>query len=381
MLRSLATLVCFLTYVNVAFAQVERAWLTHKSTDPSRVVVNWETSEPGNSVVHYGPTSSVEHARAIEENVTLHHVGIPPEPRSGACYYSVQTGVHTSPVACFKAYAGDELRVAVIADLQGKPELPGLLKDNVHIVMTAGDNVPNLWEGGDGRMDCTKPYSKLIDAYPELFRTTLFMPVLGNHDKEVRPRGSAPPKEPVYDVNATAFRTFFELPDDEWKWRFDVPRFDVRFIALDLNHISDMGTTWQACHPFAAGSEQSEWYDRLTQRTDRRFVVTLCNEQNANIRAKEGRRWHRMFRRGTICITGFGYFAERAVFEGHPYFNTSLSGRGDRYPDPHSQFLASQDNYILLTFHREPSEMIVDLKALDGTVLDRTRYSGREHSE
>ena len=135
-------------------------------------------------------------------------------------------------------------------------------------------------------------------------------------------------------MNATAFRTFFELPDDEWKWHFDVPGFDVRFIALDLNHISDMGTTWQACHPFAAGSEQFEWYDRLTQRTDRRFVVTLYNEQNASIRAKEGGRWHQMFRRGTICITGFGYFAERAVFEGHPYFNTSVSGRGDRYPDP-----------------------------------------------
>jgi hypothetical protein len=64
------------------------------------------------------------------------------------------------------------------------------------------------------------------------------------------------------------------------------------------------------------------------------------------------------------------------VFEGHPYFNTSVSGRGDRYPDPCSTFLASEDNYILLTFHREPREMIVDLKALDGTILDRTRYIG-----
>ncbi len=184
----------------------------------------------------------------------------------------------------------------------------------------------------------------------------------------------------MYDVNATAFRKFFELPDDEWKWHFDVPGFDVRFIALDLNHISDMGTTWQACHPFAAGSEQFEWYDRLSQRTDRRFVVTFYNEQNASIRSKEGRRWHQMFRRGTASITGFGYFVERAVFEGHPYFNTSVSGRGDRYPDPNSQFLASQDNYILLTFYREP-EMIVDLKALDGTVLDRTRYAGRPRPE
>ena len=64
------------------------------------------------------------------------------------------------------------MRVAVIADLQGKPDLTALLKDNPHILMTAGDNIPNLWEGGNGRQDCTKPYSKLIDAYPELFRTT-----------------------------------------------------------------------------------------------------------------------------------------------------------------------------------------------------------------
>ena len=39
-------------------------------------------------------------------------------------------------------------------------------------------------------------------------------------------------------IDATAFRRFFELPGDEWKWHFDVPDFDVRFIALDLNHIA-----------------------------------------------------------------------------------------------------------------------------------------------
>jgi len=378
MFRVLAVGVCLLMQARVTSGQIERIWLSHRSTEPNRAVVNWETAQPGNSVVHYGTSAAVEHTCAIEENVTLHHVEIPLEPQAQAYYYRVQTGSHTSSVSSFKAYPQDELRVAVIADLQGKPALPGLIKDNVHIVMTAGDNVSNLWQGGNGRKDWTGPYSKLIDAYPGLFRTTVFMPVLGNHDKEIRPRGSAPPKEPVYDVNATAFRTFFDLPDDEWKWHFDVPWFDVRFIALDLNHISDMGTTWQACHPFATGGEQFEWYDRLTQRTDRRFVVTLYNEQNASMRNKEGRRWHQMFRRGTICITGFGYFAERAVFEGHPYLNTSVSGRGDRYPDPQSQFLASEDNYVLLTFHREPPELIVDLKALDGTSLDRTRCTERE---
>jgi hypothetical protein len=130
------------------------------------------------------------------------------------------------------------------------------------------------------------------------------MPVLGNHDKEIRPRGSKPPEEPVYDIDATAFRRFFELPDDEWKWHFDVPSFDLRFVALDLNHISDFGTTWQACHSFKKGSEQFEWYRKVMNDKSRRFVVTIYNERNASIRAKEDGAWHEMFRKGTIAITG-----------------------------------------------------------------------------
>jgi hypothetical protein len=59
------------------------------------------------------------------------------------------------------------------------------------------------------------------------------------------------------------FLHFFELPGEEWKWSFDLPAFDARFIALDLNHISDLGTTWQTCHPFLPGSEQFEWYQQL----------------------------------------------------------------------------------------------------------------------
>jgi hypothetical protein len=354
----------------MASAQVERVWLTHGSPDPTGVVVNWETTQPGNSVVRYGPTPQLGHSRSVDENTALHHVEIPLAPDVVRWYYSVQTGEDRSVVASFKGYPADELRVAVIANLQGTPDLAALVRDDVHILMTAGDNIANLWQDGGG----TRAYSRLIDAYPELFRTTIFMPVLGNHDKEARPRGAAPPEEPVYDVNATAFREFFELPEPEWRWHLDVPSFEVRFLALDLNHITDMGTTWQACHPFAAGSEQFEWYDAVTKQTSSRFIVTLYNEQNAQMRSREGGRWHEMFRRGTACITGFGYFAERAVFEGHPYFNTSVSGRGDRYPDPHSAFLVSADNYVLLTFRRGSGEMIVDLKGLDGTLLDRTRY-------
>lgn len=68
---------------------------------------------------------------------------------------------------------------------------------------------------GIGKKDCTKPYEALIDAYPDLFRSIPFMPVLGNHDREIRPRGMKPPAEAVYDIEATAFCKFFDLPGDK----------------------------------------------------------------------------------------------------------------------------------------------------------------------
>jgi hypothetical protein len=289
----------------------------------------------------------------------------------------VSTGPQRSPEATFKAYPTDELRIAVVANWHGRPGLGAILKDDVHLLLTAGDNIPGLWQrSGTGREDCITPYGELIDAYPALFRSVPFMPALGNHDREIRPRGDKPPAEPVYDVEATAFRRSFELPDDEWKWSFDVPTFDLRIIALDLSHISDQGTTWQTCHPFRRGSLQYEWYHDLMGRPARKFVVKLYNERNSSVREQEGRSWHEMIRRGTLAISGFGHFGERAEVEGFPYLNTSLSGRGDKYPDPGSKFLASEDNYLLLKFIRGSDRVTVELKGLDGTVLDRMSYPG-----
>jgi|GEM_PF-2657605 hypothetical protein len=57
----------------------------------------------------------------------------------------------------------------------------------------------------------------------------------------------------------------------------------------------------------------------------RKFVVTLYNERNESMRAQEQGAWHEMFRKGTIAITGFGYYAERAEVAGFTYYNTSLN--------------------------------------------------------
>jgi len=198
--------------------------------------------------------------------------------------------------------------------------------------MTGGDNISSIWQRcGSGQKDCVTPYEELIDTYPELFRSTPFMPVLGNHDREIRPRGDRPPAEPVYDVDAAAFRRFFELPDDEWKWHFDVPECGVRFVALDFNHISDFGTTWLTCHDFAGDSEQFKWYKTLMGEKPPRFIVTLYNEKNSSIRNQAKGGWHELFLKGTVCITGFGHFAERAEVDGLLYFNTSLNGKCRNY--------------------------------------------------
>lgn len=379
-MRTIAlTTLLTLTACQPGSAEIMRVWLTHRTTDPSKIVVNWETTAPGNSVVRYGLSQSVMETVAVDEAGTLHHVEISLAKRDATYHYRVSTGDQTSANATFKSYPTEVLRVAVVADWQGKPKLDAILRDNVHLLLTVGDNIDCLHRlCGVGVKDCIKPYGELIDRYPELFRSTPFMPVLGNHDREIRPRGPKPPAEPVYDIEATAFRKFFELPGDEWKWHFDAREFGVRFVALDLNHISDMGTTWQTCHPFARDSAQYQWYEELMDGPKPPLVVTLYNERNASVRAQVGGAWGAMLRRGTIAITGFGYFAERAEVDGFTCYNTSLSGKGDKYPDPKSQFLASENSYVLLAFTKKPLKMVVEIKSLEGQVLDRKEFGAGE---
>lgn len=228
--------------------------------------------------------------------------------------------------------------------------------------------------------ETTTAFSKLIGSAPDLFSTTPWLPLLGNHDRELRPRGPKPPPEAVYDVEATAFRSFFALPAPEWHWHFDLPAFGVRFIALDMSHLQDHGTTWQTNHPFDRSSEQFAWYRDLMAARRQPFVVTLYNERNSHVRGLEGGEWGRMIARGSLAITGFGYFAERAEVDGFSYYNTSVSGTGARYADAKSAVLKSEDNFLLLTLRHEPATLRVELKNLNGEVLDQKDFAPRAAS-
>ncbi|WP_298861228.1 FN3 domain-containing metallophosphoesterase family protein [uncultured Gimesia sp.] len=359
----------------VSAEEIQQIWLTHKSHEPDQIVVNWLSKEPGDSVVRFGLSRENMKTIQIKEETTLHHVEIPIAHRDTIYFYSVKTGNQKSAVATFKAYPTDELRVAIVADWQSQPDLSHLMKEDVHLLLTAGDNINNLWQKcGPGERDCITPYVNLISAYPKLFRSTPFMPVLGNHDRQIHPRGKKPPAHAVYDIEAIAFRRFFELPDEEWKWHFEIPEFDVRFIGLDFNHISDFGNSWQTCHAFDQNSAQYRWYDSVTKNVPG-HLVTLYNERNASIRSQLQGGWHRLFLRGTMCVTGFGYYAERAELDGLTYYNTSLGGKGAQYADPHSKFLAGKDGYLMLTCERSSGKLTVEMKSLQGEILDRQIFS------
>ncbi|MDO8543532.1 MAG: metallophosphoesterase [Opitutaceae bacterium] len=350
-------------------ASIERIWLSHSSEEPSHLVVNWQTAKPGNSVVEFGLDAHYGQRVAQEDSVTLHHVEIPLVHQDVVYHYRVSSGEAVTADASFKAYPTTELRVVIIGDWHAKAvDLSAIIKAAPHLLLTAGDNVPSLHEPG---REGLKAFSGLIDCQPALFRSTPFMPILGNHDRELTARGAKPPEHPVYDPEARTYREFFALPGDEWKWHFDVPDFGVRFVALDLSHIQDFGTTWQTCHAYDEQSVQFQWYRQLMDRSNAGYVFTLNNEKQTQIFGRTKGLWHEQFRRGSALVTGFGQFAERAELkEGIPCFNTCIKGDGAAYKDPQSKFFASEDNFLLLTFKRGEPTMTAQLKNLRGDVLD-----------
>lgn len=359
---------------------IETIWLTHATNRPETIVVNWETEAPGDSVVEYGTSKELGKTARSDKPATLHHVEIPLAQRGVDYYYRVRSGDDVSGVSHFKGTPegkpGDELRIAIVGDWGGGgKDVSAIVADDVHLLITAGDNVANLHEKGKQGI---KAYSGLINHYRDLFRTTPFMPILGNHDRELTPRYPKPPDHAVYDIDATAYREFFELPGDEWKWYFDIPEFDVRFIALDLNHISDFGSTWQTCHAWQPDSAQFKWYAETMASTSSAFVFTLMNEKQSAVNGLAKGAWHEHFRHGSALVSGFGYFADRAELAGGlPYFNTCLKGDGTLYLDPKSQFHSQEDNYLLLTFQAGNPVMTVQFKNLRGDVLDMKGISRR----
>lgn len=364
---------CLLVAVVAADPSVTRVWLTPRSADV--VSVSWTTPEAGPSEVDFGPTEELGRTLSVRGDRTRHRVGIPVEgPRT---FYRVRSGAEVSAVRSFGTLRQDgPLRLAVVANWhmtvgrQDPPDLSALIADRPHLLLTAGDNIGSFW-GDCGPTDrgCFLPYDALFDAYPDLFATTLVLPASGNHDREVRGRGKTrPPAEDArYDSSAETFLRVFDTPGGNVFWRLDVPTHRVRVMAADLHHVSDFGTGWQSGRPFDADSPQLTAFERWTDRAPEN-AIALFNEKASTVRGLARKRWGDVLSRVPLAVTGFGHFAEHAESGGTAYVNTSLSGRGDRYPDPTSRWMASADNYLLLTVP-SAGPMRVAVKSVSGETL------------
>lgn len=360
-------------------------WLTYARNVPTHVTVNWATGEPCASVVRYGADEACG-ARIEEQTpVTLHHVEI---PLSGGAplYYRLESGGKVTEAVKVAGLPGEELRVAMVADWGfAGADVSAIVNDDIHLLVTGGDHVAGLHGNGvvgDAAKTNRVAHLRLLGANPALFRHVPVMPVLGNHDREIRPRGKPETlKEPVYEVEATAYRSLFPLPDKGWLWRFEMPAYGVRFVGLDLNHVQDLGTFLQTCHDYRETSEQLAWYRGVMEGPGPRFTLTLNNEKSSVVQSLAKGEWARLMRRGTLTATGFGYFAERAEQDGYPWFNTSLNGKGTVYKDPASRYIASENSYLLFRFRKGGETMRVEIKRLeDGQVLDVSDWPQTRHN-
>ena len=381
MRKCILSFLCVLT-ANLLHAQINHIWITHPKNKSDSVALSWSSREKGDSTVFYGTDKNnlTEKSDKNSEPKNLHHVEIPLDKKDCTYYYYVKTGTQQTPVYSFKSYpsSAGELCVAFVGNIgytrfdKFNP-LENLKKfSDPHLIVSCGDNIPSLHltrnNSAPVPLDDITAFLQLIEKAPAVFRSTIFMPILGNHDKEFRGRFKKRPNLPtcVYDIDSTAYCKFFALPEKEWCWTLNIPQFDLQLVALDLCHLSDVGTGHQACHMFHLGSEQFRWYEKIMANSKSKYLLTLYNSGNRNTRKIFSGIWRPNLEKGSACICGFGYFMECAKMRdnGFTYLNTSLSV-GDPLFDKYNSIYSKQiSGYVLATFNKNKTPMF-DLRSTE----------------
>ncbi len=379
MKTGLLTAALLLLLSSFVMASVERIWMTHQSPDNSKIVISWETTNPGDSVVEFGTSPQLGEMVKMEGSRTLHHVEIPIPQKDVVYHYRVKSGDQVSEIHRFKGYPSKVLRIAVFANLRAdaKVKLDAIRQDDPHLLLSAGDTAMQYQFATQADKEATKSHSTAIDTQADLFRSTPLMVSLGNLDRKIRPNGLSL-EEPGYDIDATGYRKFFALPGREWLWAWDIPDFDLRFISVDMSHTGDFGQPNQACNAFGRDSEQFQWFEQTMNDTRAGFVVTVYGETSSTVRRHAEGGWKRLLEKGTLAISGECYHAERSVVDGMIYTNSSVRGNGTFGHDPQAAFSDKSASYQLLTLDRAAGTLRSELKALDdGRVLDRQVFKKR----
>src|SRR5688572_21127219 len=99
---------------STAFAQIERVWLSHRSHDPSQIVVSWTSKTASESVVRFGLTKDYGQEVRLPGTRTLHHVEIPVPEKGTTYHYSAGAADDAPLTGTFKSCPTDELRIAVV---------------------------------------------------------------------------------------------------------------------------------------------------------------------------------------------------------------------------------------------------------------------------
>lgn len=338
--------------------QIDLVWLTHSQLEPNKLVVSWFSELAGDSVVKFGTDKNNLQTVSKSENVNLHHVEIPLEKKDCDYFYSVSSGSQSTPIYSFKGYPskGRELRIALVGNMGGNSSR---LKEVVqatdpHLIMTCGDNIPALFDAKNPYKDASiYMYKKMVANAPEVFRSRIFMPILGNHDKQTKPRGKTRPQKdnPVYDISAKSYCEFFSLPSPEWHWQMRFSDFDLRLIALDTNHISDISTGWQSCHEVGADSEQFQWFDKVLSNSSEKYIIAFYNESNGSMRGTNKGIWTKLFDKCSLCVSGYGHYLELAKTPSGMFYANNSFVAGAHYKDKSNAiFSEPKGGFILLKF-------------------------------
>ena len=374
---------------------IDCVWLTHSEPTADSVTICWMSPEPGESRVKIALEGEPEKEIVVEGKRTLHHVKVPITLGTKHYQYQVFTGDKSSVPRRFKQYPdlrqpGAELRVIIIGN-RGywnvkERNWKAVYALNAHLGLSVGDNVPLLYDAdhvGETAVHNLARYVRLIRSQMTWFATTPFMPVMGNHDHQIRDRAKVEKrpltedekKNPIavsaYDVEGRAFCEFFPLPDNRWTWHFDVPNTNLRFIGLDLNHDRDYGTTWGSCHAYHPESEQYKWFEKTIADAPEKFRFTLHNSAHSVGTLNNNALW-KLFNQCMVNFSGNSYIAARDRMKiGNYCYTTSLRGLATaKFRQGETYYSEGIDNFTLLTITAD--KIRIELRKLeDGSVLDK----------
>ncbi|MDP8255193.1 MAG: metallophosphoesterase family protein [Candidatus Alcyoniella australis] len=197
-------------------------YLQHVTQNSIRLM--WETAEPANTIVKWGPSTTLGWSFCHWDESTHHEVELVDLDLGTNYEYVVRSNGEQSPMHSFAtAPAVDSpFKFAVLADSHVVPDIHGIVVDSVieadpDIVLYAGD----LTVDGRNREEFDEGF---FIPGAELFAEKPIYALLGNHEKETE-----------------YFFELFSYPEPERWYSFSYG--NVRFIGLDTNWLHVPGST------------------------------------------------------------------------------------------------------------------------------------------